>query len=121
MSSPDVEYVAEDGYMSAFDTQYVESSLFARNVAHIARTNATWGLARVSSRPELTNQNPFASSFEYKYLPKPGNDIDIYVVDTGLFLLFILPKRVLICFQASTSNMYASVAQIVSGGVLISL
>lgn len=69
-SHSDVEYVAEDGYMSTFETQ----------------TNATWGLARISSRPKLTNSNPFASTFQYNYVPNPGKDVNIYVVDTGIYV-----------------------------------
>lgn len=69
-SNPNVEYVAEDGYMSALDTQ----------------TNATWGLARVSSHGKLANQDPSLLNFRYKYKHNPGNGVDIYVVDTGIYV-----------------------------------
>ncbi|KAF9787161.1 serine protease [Thelephora terrestris] len=68
--SPNVEYVAENGIMAAFDVQ----------------TDASWNLARVSTRAKLSNQDPFALTYEYKYNCDPGEGIDIYVVDTGILV-----------------------------------
>jgi len=69
-SNPDVEYVVEDGIMSAFDIQ----------------PDASWNLARISTRNKLSNQDPFALNYQYKYLPQPGYGVDIYVVDTGILV-----------------------------------
>ena len=88
-SNPDVEYVVEDGIMSAFDIQYVEppSSVGLYRLSMSTRTDASWNLARMSTRDTLSNQDPFALNYQYKYLPEPGNGIDIYAVDTGAFFL----------------------------------
>lgn len=88
-SNPDVEYVVEDGIMSAFDIQYVEppSSVGLYRLSMSTRTDASWNLARMSTRDKLSNQDPFAMNYQYKYGPQPGKDIDIYVVDTGMFLV----------------------------------
>ncbi|KAF9459646.1 serine protease [Collybia nuda] len=62
-SSPDVELVSEDGIM--------------HTTATITQTNATWGLARLSSSTKLTDQNP-------SYNSAGGAGVDIYIVDTGV-------------------------------------
>lgn len=86
-SSTDVEYIAEDGIMTAFDIQYVElwSSLRLCYLNQHLRNDAPWNLARISTRAKLAKEDPFALDYEYKYLPEPGRGVDIYVVDTGLF------------------------------------
>lgn len=55
------------------------------------RNNAPWGLARISTREKLANQDPFALTYQYQYDSQPGSGVDIYVVDTGL--LFIIHSR----------------------------
>jgi len=70
MSNSDVEYIADDGIVSTSDVQ----------------TDASWNLARVSTRAKLTNQDPFALTFKYGYNPNPGKGVDIYVVDTGIYV-----------------------------------
>lgn len=90
-SNPNVEYVSENGIMSAFDTQYVESSSSIKSLRSntSVRNNAPWNLARISTRDKLVKQNPFALDFQYNYKGStPGKDVDIYVVDTGL-LFFV--------------------------------
>jgi len=87
-SSTDVEYIAEDGIMTAFDIQYVEpwsSVRLCYSNAHV-RDDAPWNLARINTRVTLTEQDPFALDYEYEYLPEPGHGVDIYVVDTGPFI-----------------------------------
>ncbi|KAF9787119.1 serine protease [Thelephora terrestris] len=69
-SRPEVEYVEEDVTMSTFEAQ----------------TDASWNLARVSTRDKLANQDPFALTYQYNYIPKPGSGVDIYVVDTGILV-----------------------------------
>jgi len=89
-SSIDVEYIAEDGIMTAFDVQYVEPSPSVRSFYsnRDARNDAPWNLARVSTRTELAERNPFSLDYEYQYLPDPGRGVNIYVVDTGSFDFF---------------------------------
>lgn len=106
-SSIDVEYIAEDGIMSAFDvegpvavmdppnTQYVGLSPSVRlcySDPH-TRADAPWGLARISTRIKLVNQDPLALDYEYRYLPNPGNGVNIYVVDTGSFFPLVRVSR----------------------------
>ena len=88
-SSLDVEYIAEDGIMSTFDVQYVRSPppVVPRRSDISFRNDASWNLARVSTRAKLTNQDPFALNYQYEYQPGPGDGVKIYVVDTGLFSL----------------------------------
>ncbi|KAF9651864.1 serine protease [Thelephora ganbajun] len=69
-SSIEVEYIAEDGIMTTSDVQ----------------NDAPWGLARVSTRKKLAKQDPFALDYQYQYLSNPGVGVDIYVVDTGIFI-----------------------------------
>ncbi|KAG5641207.1 hypothetical protein DXG03_005771, partial [Asterophora parasitica] len=63
-ASPDVEYVAEDGIVTAFVTQ----------------TNAPWGLARLSQYGKLANQNASDLTFSYTYDKSAGAGVDVYVV-----------------------------------------
>ena len=94
-SSIDVEYIAEDGIMKTFIDQYVElhaSVGFCCSTSH-ARNDAPWSLARVSTRTRLVKQDPFALDYTYRYLANPGIGVDIYVVDTGLFVFFVRPPN----------------------------
>ncbi|KAG5645289.1 hypothetical protein DXG03_006591 [Asterophora parasitica] len=68
-ASPDVEYIAEDGIVTTFATQ----------------TNAPWGLARLSQRAKLANQDTNALTFSYTYDNTAGAGVDVYVVDTGVY------------------------------------
>ncbi|KAJ8457203.1 hypothetical protein ONZ45_g863 [Pleurotus djamor] len=69
-ASPDVESISEDGIMSIFDTQ----------------TNAPWGLSRLSSSTRLSNQNTNALTFSYTFDASAGAGVDVYIVDTGVFI-----------------------------------
>jgi len=72
-SSKDVEYITEDGYATAS----------AVNV----QTNAPWGLSRISSRNKLPEgSDPKASNYEYRYDDSAGEGVDVYVIDTGIFI-----------------------------------
>ena len=95
-SSTDVEYIAEDGIMTTFDIQYVgpwPSTRSCYSNIH-ARNDAPWNLARISTRARLTNQDPYALNYTYQYLSNPGDGVDIYVVDTGLFSPFVRVLKV---------------------------
>jgi cerevisin len=98
--------------MDAFDVQYVRPppSVERGHSDPSLRTDASWNLARVSSSTKLTNQDPFALDYEYKYLPEPGSGIDIYVVDTGLFSRLLQPSKGLdvYAFQVSSLSMWAN-------------
>jgi cerevisin len=60
---PIVDQIAPDELMHIFSTQ----------------ENTSWGLARVSQRPEL-GPSPFA----YNYDENAGDGVNVYVVDTGI-------------------------------------
>lgn len=46
------------------------------------RTNATWGLGRISSQTKLTNQDASALTHTYKYDSTAGANSDVYVIGT---------------------------------------
>ncbi|KAJ3480011.1 hypothetical protein NLI96_g8664 [Meripilus lineatus] len=69
-SSPDVKSISEDGIMSIRTIQ----------------TDAPWGLARLSTDAKLTNQDANALTFTYKFNSAAGSGVDIYIIDTGIFL-----------------------------------
>ena len=96
LSSMDVEYIAEDGIMKTSVDQYVELwlpvGLCYSNPR--VRTDAPWNLARVSTRAKLSEQDPYALDYTYRYNDKPGFGVDIYVVDTGLFFIPFRPKSI---------------------------
>jgi hypothetical protein len=95
--------------MSAFVTQYVvlPSPVRPSHSPVSVRTDAPWGLARVSSQTRLSNQNPIDLNFAYEYDSPAGNGVDIYVVDTGLFFLVHFYHKASQCLplQVSTSSM----------------
>jgi len=69
MLNPNVEYVAQNGYMSTFDS----------------RNDEPWNLARISTPNKLSDQDPLDLTNTYNYGSNPGNGVDIYVVDTGIY------------------------------------
>jgi len=46
------------------------------------RTNAPWGLGRISSQTKLTNQDVNALTFSYDYDSSAGANSDVYVIGT---------------------------------------
>jgi hypothetical protein len=48
----------------------------------LIRTNAPWGLGRISTEHRLANQNPMDLTFTYTYNPTAGFGVDIYVLGT---------------------------------------
>ncbi|KAH0586743.1 hypothetical protein H2248_007954 [Termitomyces sp. 'cryptogamus'] len=50
------------------------------------QTNATWGLARLSSVKKLANQNSNALNFQYLRETTAGLGVDVYVIDTGVYI-----------------------------------
>ena len=49
---------------------------------HFLRTDAPWGLGRVSSKAKLANQDPTALTFTYNYDSTAGANSDVYVIGT---------------------------------------
>ncbi|KAG6886472.1 hypothetical protein C0995_007559 [Termitomyces sp. Mi166 len=50
------------------------------------QTHATWGLARLSSTHKLQNQDPLAATFTYRYNEYAGENVDVYVLDSGVYV-----------------------------------
>ncbi|KAF5364075.1 hypothetical protein D9756_000571 [Leucocoprinus leucothites] len=76
LGNPEVEYVEEDGVM--FVTSDISNGLFPR--APVSQTNAPWNLARLSQDAPATNP-----PFTYIYSPVAGQNVDIYILDTGVW------------------------------------
>ena len=47
-----------------------------------ARTNAPWGLARISSGEKLANQDSSALTFTYKYDSTAGSGATVFIIGT---------------------------------------
>ncbi|RXW16071.1 hypothetical protein EST38_g9778 [Candolleomyces aberdarensis] len=69
---PNVETISEDGIM--------------HTTALVEQTEASWGLARLSSPTQQWSkgQDPRQLNFKYTYDDTAGAGVDIYVVDTGI-------------------------------------
>lgn len=71
-ASTSVESISEDGIMHTMTT--------------ITQTNAPWGLARISSNSRLTSTDTSALTYTYIYDSVAGQGVDVYVVDTGIYV-----------------------------------
>ncbi|PFH47792.1 hypothetical protein AMATHDRAFT_6424 [Amanita thiersii Skay4041] len=62
-------------------------SISEDGIAHIttSETNAPWGLQRISQIPKLSTTNTDTLTFNYTYTAT-GSGVDIYIVDTGIFV-----------------------------------
>ncbi|KAG6860401.1 hypothetical protein C0995_011607 [Termitomyces sp. Mi166 len=76
-ANSDVEGIYEDG---------IGGINAASEWAQAIQTNATWGLARLSSKTQLKYTNVTATDFTFYYDPEAGQSSDIYVIDTGVYL-----------------------------------
>ncbi|KAG6861521.1 hypothetical protein C0995_015631 [Termitomyces sp. Mi166 len=103
-ANPDVEGIYEDGLgKAAFEANEYEDglreaafkanqfvlfswSMLADNKLINVRYNATWGLARLSSKDKLKYKNVTATDFPFHYFDDAGEGIDIYIVDSGVYL-----------------------------------
>ena len=47
---------------------------------HPLRTDAPWGLGRISSKTKLTNHDATALTFSYNYDDTAGANTDIYII-----------------------------------------
>ncbi|KAF8665762.1 hypothetical protein AX16_000210 [Volvariella volvacea WC 439] len=81
ISSPYVEYVAEDGVVHSYSSARGEP---ADVEVQAIQTNAPWGLARISQVGRLVNQNSTSLSFTYNYNDAAGAGVDIYVIGSCL-------------------------------------
>ena len=84
-ANSDVEYIEEDSIVSAdaLVTQCVhlnKISLFCPDIYPSSRTNAPWGLARISQDERLVNQDANALTFTYRHDSSAGAGVDFYVV-----------------------------------------
>ncbi|KAF8646921.1 hypothetical protein AX16_007013 [Volvariella volvacea WC 439] len=71
-ASEDVDYITEDGIVEIND--------------YVVQTDAPWGLGRISQDAKLTDQDPYALTYTYTYDESAGEGVDIYVVDTGVYI-----------------------------------
>lgn len=68
-SNPNIEYISEDGILRTSATQ----------------ATAPWGLQRISHQGSLPrNSNPNNLVYTYDYSPHAGQDVNVYIVDTGI-------------------------------------
>jgi len=67
---PQVEFVEEDQVVQQYQ---------GKGWCNSMQGDATWGLARISSRAIPTND-------DYYYPSSAASDVDVYVIDTGIFL-----------------------------------
>jgi len=49
---------------------------------HPHRTDAPWGLGRISSQTKLANQDTSALTFSYDYDSTAGANSDVYIIGT---------------------------------------
>jgi len=49
---------------------------------HQHRTNAPWGLGRISSQTKLANQDTAALTFNYDYDSTAGSGATVYIIGT---------------------------------------
>lgn len=49
---------------------------------HSLRTDAPWGLGRISSKTKLVNQNAVALAFSYEYDSTAGSGATVFVIGT---------------------------------------
>ena len=83
--NPDVEAIYEDGIMHTMETmeQWVMLSTMPPNLfllMVLGRTDAPWGLARLSQNGRLVNQGSTALTYTYRYDSPAGEGVDIYVI-----------------------------------------
>jgi cerevisin len=60
-------------YIAKVEPDYIVEASFS------SQQNAPWGLARISQRDKLSGSN-----YTYNYNPNAGQDVNVYVVDTGI-------------------------------------
>ncbi|KAG6861434.1 hypothetical protein C0995_000274 [Termitomyces sp. Mi166 len=86
-ANPDVEGIYEDGLGGVNAASEGPEAIHGLivNISTI-RTNATWGLARLSSKAKLEYTNVTATNFTFHYDSKAGQGSDIYVLDSGVYL-----------------------------------
>lgn len=86
-SRPDVDSIAEDGimYIKETITQYAYYLTVHDRISIFTsptRTDAPWGIARLSQDDTLEDQNATDLAFTYKYDSAAGEGVDIYIVGT---------------------------------------
>ncbi|KAG6876006.1 hypothetical protein C0993_006262 [Termitomyces sp. T159_Od127] len=91
------DYDIINGIAGNFTTEQIQELRADPNVEDIyednmmeldaIQTNATWGLARLSSKEKLRYQNATATNFTFYYNQDAGRNVDIYIVGMLLSLL----------------------------------
>ncbi|OLY85602.1 Subtilisin-like protease 8 [Smittium mucronatum] len=86
------EYRSLVGYCGVFEKKLIEIISFSKEVEYIERdqivsasstqNDAPWGLARISHRETLNS----TTIGQYIYDPSAGEGVDVYVLDTGIYL-----------------------------------
>ncbi|KAF9522375.1 serine protease [Crepidotus variabilis] len=71
-ASPDVEYITEDGIV--------------HTTKNVKQTNAPWGISRISKAKALKAQDASFLNYTYTYDSTAGKGVDIYIVDTGIYV-----------------------------------
>ncbi|RPD56787.1 serine protease [Lentinus tigrinus ALCF2SS1-7] len=72
LAHPDVEYIEEDGMVNAS--------------VMVTQNDAPWGLCRINQKAKLKNQHVNALNFTYRYESSAGAGVDIYIIDSGIYL-----------------------------------
>jgi cerevisin len=83
-ASSEIEAIEEDGIATITGVQFNEFFVvfFYVLMIDLVRTDAPWGLNRISTQSPLTDQDPSHLTFTYTYDDYPGSGIDIYVIGT---------------------------------------
>jgi cerevisin len=86
-AQPNVQSITQDAYARTSATQWVLPiflALLTRHNVPDIRTNAPWGLQRISHREPVGSTDDFALDYTYNYDASAGNGVDIYIIDTGI-------------------------------------
>ncbi|KAG6872698.1 hypothetical protein C0995_007492 [Termitomyces sp. Mi166 len=83
-ANPDVEGIYEDGIGHLNSAPEWPKPAIHKYIN--IRTNATWGLARMSSKAKLKFTNTTSTDFKFYYDPRAGQASDIYIIDSGVYV-----------------------------------
>jgi len=67
------------------DIASIEEDAIVQTCTVVTQTDATWGLGRITSQVKLTG-NDHDLNFKYKYESSAGKGVNVYVIDTGIFI-----------------------------------
>lgn len=78
-NDPHIDFAEEDGRVEAFGTNLFSLQFQYAQTNKVIQTGAPWGIVRTTSR-----QLP--AGYDYVYDDKDGKDVDVYIIDTGIYL-----------------------------------